>query len=147
MQLSKHKGVAAHRPLAENYQAAGQDIRALDSHHHRDRSPADTQIVVRPQTDALAAMYVHGVVGDGPGDLGAVVLEYGGGDGRLLAGVHCSDGDGSRRVRDVGAAGHSGDDLLDTFETADGHAELLADPRIGASREQAGLRPAGGIGG
>ena len=41
-------------------------------------------------------------------------------------------GQPTRGVEQIGGAGDAGERLLDTFELADGNAELLADAGIGA---------------
>ena len=123
--------MAADRALAEDHQAAGQDVRALDRDRDRHHLVAAAEVVLRAEADALAAVHVHRVVRDLAAELRAVVLEHRGRHRRLLAAVDRAGGDRACRVHDVGSAGHAGECRLDALELADRLAELLADPCIG----------------
>ena len=140
----QHERMAAHGALAENDEAARQDVGAFDRDRDRHDLIAAAQIIFRPEADALAAMHVHGVVGDHAAEFGGVILEHGRGHRRLLAAVDGARGDRARGVDDVGARRHARQHLLDAFEAADGHVELAANARIGARGIDGGLRAAGG---
>ena len=130
--LAQHERMAADRALAEDDQVAREDVGALDRDRDRDRLIAAAEVVVRPEHDALAAVHVHGVVGDSPPHLGDVIFQDRRGHRRLLAVIDRRGGDAARRVHDVGETDHARDHLLDALEAPDRGVELAADARIGA---------------
>ena len=62
--------MAADRALAEDDQAARQDVRAFDRDRDRHHLVAAREVVLRAEHDALAAVHVHRVVGDLAAELG-----------------------------------------------------------------------------
>ena len=145
--LAQHERVAAHRALAEDDEIAGEEIGALDRNGDRHDLVAAAEIVARPEADALAAVHVHGVVGDLAAHLRDVILEHCGGNRGLFPAVDGARGDRARRVHDVGEPGHARDHRLDALEPAHRRVELAADARVGAGRPHRGFRGAGGVGG
>ncbi|CFP49426.1 Uncharacterised protein [Bordetella pertussis] len=130
--FGQHVGMAADRALAEDDQAARENVGAF----HRD---ADRQLLVgaaqevrRTQADALAADDIHAVVDHLAGAFGDVVFDDGRCHGGLFAQVHGAGRHDARRVHQVGVAADARQRLLHAFESAHRHAELAAHPRIGA---------------
>ena len=77
-------------------------------------------------------MDVHGVVDGDPHPLGRLQLHDAGDDRGMMALVERGAGQPPRGVEQIGGPGDAGQRLLDAFELADRHVELLADPGVGA---------------
>ena len=99
----------------------------------------------RPHADALAADDVHAVVDDLPRALGEMQLGDARQHRRLLAQIHRRGGQHAGRLHHVQVAADAGERLLDAFELADRHLELLAHARITAdgARDELGHSDAG----
>src|SRR5260221_2582416 len=112
--------MAANRTLPENHHAAGQDVRAF----HRDADGnlliGAAEIVVRSETDAFAAMYVHRVIDHLATAFGAVVFDDGRDHRRFFAQVDRAGRHGARSVDRVRVAGDAGQHFLDALEFTDG---------------------------
>ncbi len=134
--------MAADRALAKDHEAAREDVRTLDRDRDRHDLVAAAEVILRAEADALAAVHVHRVVRDLPGQLRAVVLQHRGGHGRLLAAVDRARRHRTRRVDDVRSARHARERGFDALELADRLVELLAYARIRSRRKNAGLRAA-----
>ncbi len=141
--LLEQVGMAADRALAELDEAAGDDVGALDRDADRHRTIAAAEIVERAFLDGLAAVDVHGVVGDHAQPLGRLLLHDGGDHRGLVTVVDGGAGEPARRVDQIGGGGHAPEPFLNGLELADRHVELLADARIGSGR----VRGEGGAGG
>src|SRR5690606_26305468 len=112
-------------------QAAGEDVRALHGDGHGNLLISTAGEVVRPQTDALAALDVHGVVEHVARAFGDVVFDDAGNDRRLLAQVQRAGGHAPRRVHHVEVAAHACERLFDALELANGSDELPAHHPLG----------------
>ena len=139
----QHVRVAADRALAEDDQAARQDVGALDRDRHRHLLVGAAHEVVGAEADALAAEDVHGVVDHLARTLGDVVLDDGGDHRGFLAEVDGAGRHGARRVHRVKVAAHACQRLLDALEAADGGLELAADAGVGAGGAHRELGHAG----
>ncbi len=135
----EHVRMAADRALAQDHEAAREDVRTLDRDRDRHDLVTATEIILRAEADALAAVHVHRVVRDLPCKLRAVVLQHRSGHGRLLTAVDRACRHRTRRVDDVRSARHARERGLDALELADRLVELLADARIRSGRENACL--------
>ena len=122
----------ADRALPEHDQVAGQDVGAFDGDADRHRAIEIAHVVLRAVDHGLAAMDVHGVVDRDPHPLGGLQLHDAGNDRGMMALIERGAGQPPRRVEQIGGAGDARQRLLDAFELADRHVELLADARIGA---------------
>ena len=129
--------MAADRALAELDQRARDDVGAFDRDADRHRAIDAAEIVQRAVLHGLAAVDVHGVVDRDAHALGGLRLHDGGDDRGLVAVVDARAGEAPRGVEQIGGRRHAAEPLLDGFEPADRHMELLAHARIHA----------GGVGG
>ncbi len=141
--LGEQIGMAADRPLAEDDQRTGEDVRALDGDADRRLLPGAAEEVRRTETDALAADHVHAVADHLARPLGDVILGDRRGDGRLFAEIDRASGEFARRIHQIGVGGDARQRLFDALEAADRHAELLTHARIAAHRACGELRHAG----
>src|SRR4249919_3460752 len=73
--LGEHIRMRAHRALAEDDQAPREDVRAFYRDADRNLLIAAAEIVVGPETDALAAVHVHRIVQHLARTLRAVILD------------------------------------------------------------------------
>jgi hypothetical protein len=135
--------VAADRALAEDHQAARQDVGALDGDRDGDALPGPAKVVPGAKNDAFAAVHVHRVPDQLAGHFGGVVLGDRGRHRGLFAQIDRGRRHPGQRRCGIGVAGDARQRRLDAFEAADGHVELLADAGVGAGREGAHLGPAG----
>ena len=132
LHLGQHVGMAADRALAEDDQAAGQDVGAFHGDADGNLLVGAAQEVGRSEADALAADHVHAVVDDLARALGDVVFDDGGDDRGLFAQVHRAGGHAARGVHHVGVAADARQRFLDALELAHRGAELAAHAGIGA---------------
>ena len=132
LHLGQHVGMAADRALAEDDQAAGQDVGAFHGDADGNLLVGAAQEVGRSQADALASDHVHAVVDDLARALGDVVFDDGGDDRGLFAQVHRAGGHAARGVHHVGVAADARQRFLDALELAHRCAELAAHAGIGA---------------
>ena len=128
----EHVGMAAYRTLPENHHAAGQDIGAFHGDADRNLLIGTAKIIVRSQTDALAAVHVHRVVDHLAAAFGAVVFDDGRDHRRLLAQIDRTGRHRARGVDRISIAGHARERFFDAFEFADGDLELAACPAVRA---------------
>ncbi len=142
--FAQHEGMAAYGPLAEDDQAARQDVGAFDRDADRHDLIAARQIIVGSQANALAAVHVHRIVGNHAAEFGGVIFQHGGRHRRFFAAVDRACRDRARCVHDVAARRHAREHLLDTLEAADGHVELAANARVCGRGVDGRLRAAGG---
>ena len=117
--LAQHERMAANGALTEDDQAARQYVGAFDGDRHRHQLIAAAEVISGPKADALAAVHVHCVVRDETAVLRKVVLQHRRRHGRLFTAVDGAGGDGTRRIHDVGVAGHARERFGDAFEMAD----------------------------
>ncbi len=143
--LAQHERMAAHGTLAENDEAAREEIGTLHGDRHRQRLVAAREIVPRSQADPLAAVHVHRVVRNLPPHFCHVVLEHRGRHGRLLAAVDRARGHRACGIHRVGEADHACDHRFHALESADRHVELAPDACVGARRPARRLRPSGRV--
>ena len=120
--------------MSKYNQAASQDVRALDGDGNRSRNEAPAQVVLGPHHYALAAVHVHGVVGNFAAEFGTVILENGGWDGRFFALNDGASRYGHCGVHDVSVTGDSCQCLAYALEICDRRVELLANGRVRAGR-------------
>ncbi len=131
--------MAADRALAEDHQAAGEDIRTLDRDRDRHRLIGTEQVVARTLLNPTTAVDVHGVVDDLTHPLGHVVLGHGR-DHRRGALIHTAGGEDTCGFHLVVQAANTGGGFLHTFELADRHLELATDATEGAGHAIGRLR-------
>jgi hypothetical protein len=134
--------MTAYRALAEDDQAAREDVRAFDG----DR---DGHLLIRAReeirwahADAFAAEDVHAVVDHFAVALGDVVLRDRRDHRRLLAEIDGLRGQAARGVHHVQIAAHATERFLHAFEPADGCAELPPHGRVSADPAHRDLRHA-----
>ena len=123
--LSQQVGVAADRALAENDQAAGQDVGALHRDADRNSAVEVADVVVRAVDDGLARMDVHGVVERDAHALGRVQFHDARDHRRMMALIEAGAGQPPRAVENVGNACKAGELFLHALEFSDRHMELL----------------------
>ena len=133
-------GVTANGALAEDDQRAGEDVGTLDRDADRRGHVGVRDRVARAERDRLPAQDVHAIVDAFPSELGEGVLGHGGHDGGLSATVEAATGRAARGLEDVGLAADARQGLLDAFELADGHAELLAHRCVGTGHASGHFR-------
>ena len=133
-ELTQYERMAANGTLAEDDQAAGQDVRALNRNRDRRRHVTAGKIVVRAHHDGLATVYVHGIGGDLATQFRAVVLENRGWYGRLFTLVDGARRHGHGGIHDVTASRDAREGFADTLEIRDRRIELLANSGVGARR-------------
>ena len=138
--LAQHVGVAADRALAEDDQAAREDVGAFHRDADRHHLVAAPDPVVRPEADTLAAVDIHRVVDHFAHALGHVVLGDGGDHRWLLARVDRARGHHAGGVHQVAIGRDPPEGLFDPFELADRGLELAAHPGVGAGIARHGLR-------
>mmetsp|Transcript_37679 Transcript_37679/g.88121 ORF Transcript_37679/g.88121 Transcript_37679/m.88121 type:complete len:242 (-) Transcript_37679:819-1544(-) len=143
----QHVRVATCEALPDDLERAGHDVGALDCDGHRHRHVHVAHKIHVAPTDARAAEDVHAILDHAPPALGARLLHDGREHhGRLVVvdnGVHQLDA-GNHRVR---LTASTCERLLDAAEFGDGHAELLADARVGTDGAGDGSRSAHRAGG
>src|SRR5262249_50272654 len=132
-------GMTAYCALAIDDHAAREDVRAFDRDHDRHALIAAGEIVARPEHDALATMDIHRVVGYLSSDLGEVILHDRRRNRRLFAEIDGAGSHDARRFHDVSATGEPAQHFFHAFETADRHAELTPQPRIGTGHGDSSL--------
>ncbi len=142
--LAHEKRMAANRALAEDDQAARQDVRALDGDGDRRRHVALADVIFRAEHDGLAAVHVHRVVRDLAAQLGAVVFQNRRRHRRLLALVDGTRCHRNRGVHHIGVAGNARERFADALELRDRLVELPANPRVSAGCIGSRLAAAGG---
>ena len=122
----QHIRMRAYRSLPENHQRASQDIRAFHRDGDRHLLIKTSQIIVRPEADALATMHIHRIVDDDTAALGGVVFDDGRNHRRLFAQVHRQCGKTTRRIDHVSVCADACQRFFHAFEFADRHLELFA---------------------
>ena len=135
--------MAADRALAEQDQAAGEDVGAFDGDADRDLLVGAAEEVLRAEADALAADHVHAVVHRLAGALGDVVLDDRRHHRGLLAEVDRAGGHHARGVGQIGVRADAGECFLHALEAADRGLELVAHAGIGADGTRDHLLHAG----
>ncbi len=137
--FTQHERVATHRALAKDNEVPGEKVGAFDGDRNRHDLVAAGEIVLRAETDALAAVYVHRVIRDLPGHLGNVVLQHRRRHGRLLAAIDRSGCNRARGIHGVREPDHARDHGFDALELTNGRVELTPDARVRTRRPGAGL--------
>gem|GEM_PF-5617843 len=135
--------MAANGALAEDDQAARQDVGAFHGDGHRHLLVGAAEEVRGAEADALAAEDVHAVVHRLAGALGDVVLDDGGDHRGLLAEVDRAGGHDAGGVAQVQVAAQARQRLLDALELADRRLELVAHAGVAADGAHRQLLHAG----
>src|SRR5690606_5556532 len=133
------------RALAEDDQAAREDVRTFHGDGDGHGFVAAPEVILRAKTDALAAVYIHRIVGDLARHFRDVIFHDRGRHRGHFAARYRSRGDQPCGVHRVHASAHAADDFIDAFEATDGHVELLADAGVGAGGVDRKLRRAGSV--
>src|SRR5690606_1345564 len=116
VKFAQYERMAAYRALAEDDEATGKDISALDRDRYRRCHIAAAEIIARAHHDAFPAVDVHGVVGNLPAEFGTVIFEDRRRYCRLLTLVDSARGHRDSGVHDVGVTRDASQRLADTFE-------------------------------
>jgi hypothetical protein len=140
IELAQHIGMAANRALAEDDHAASQDIRAFHRDGDRHQLIGAAEIIVRPQTNAFAAVNVHRIVDDRTHALGHVIFDDRRRHRGFFAQIDRAGRHGSRGIHHVGIAADARQGFFYAFEFADRRGKLLAYARIGAGCARAQFR-------
>ena len=135
--------MAAHGPLAEDHQGAGQNIGALDGDRHRQCVVGRSHEVARAELDGAPTDHVHAAIDQVAHALGGVVFGHGrqhpGGAIFQAAGDQLAHG-----LQGIGAGGDFRCRFLHALELADFHVELAAYARKGAHGEVTHFATSGG---
>ena len=131
--------MATNRALAENNQRARENVGALYRDRNRDRLIGATDIVVRPEANALATLNIHRIVQHQAHAFGHVVFRNRRDHRRFLAHVECTRCHRAAGIHQIGVAADTGQWFFDAFESADRGLELAAHARVGTGHHARGL--------
>ena len=137
----QHEGMAADGALAEDDEAARENVRTFDRDRYRYALIDAREIVRAAEHDAFAALYVHGIVGHPPRQLGTVILEYRRRYRWPFAARDRGCRDRQAGVDDVGESGHPRQRLTHTLEFTDREIELATQARVDAGGVTAPASP------
>ena len=143
LHFAQHERMAADCALAEDHQVAREDVGTFHGDGDRRRQPQASEVIVRAEDDALAAVDIHGVGDAGTAAFSEVVLQNRREHRGLFAQVDGVGGEDSRGIHQPGVAADARQRLLNTFEGGQRHVELLADLRIATAHIAADFGGAG----
>ena len=138
-----NKGVATDGALAEDHQAAGQDVGAFHGNADRHGLVGPCQEVAGAGDHAPAGDHVHSVVDHFPHQVCVAVFQHRGRYRRANAPVQHTGGQQAGCVHHVGVAGNGFQGFLYAFKLADGAAELLPGVGVGTGRQAGQFAGAG----
>ena len=98
LHFAQHIGMAAYCALAEDDEAARENIRAFNGDGDGNLLIRATHEVARPQANALAAEDVHRIIHHQARTFGHMVFDNRRSNGRMLAQIHRTGGHPARRV-------------------------------------------------
>ena len=115
--------MAADHTLSKLHETTGDNVGALDGDADRHRPIEAAEVIERPFLHALAAVNIHGVVGNDAHAFGRLLLHDGGDHRGLVAMIDGGAGEPARSVEEISGPGDTREALLHCLEPSDRHVE------------------------